>query len=184
MTTDKRRVLLGEIGPAHGIRGEVLVRSYTGAPGDIAAYGPLKDETGCKTLTLDVVRLTDKGVVVRVAGVGDRTAAEKLRGTKLYVARDKLPATEAGEYYHNDLIGLEAVTAEGDPFGHVVAVQNFGAGDLIEIRLAGSKATELIPFEAAFVPHVDIGQGRLTVVLPIAVEGGEGETPDDGNDGG
>lgn len=183
MANEKRRVLLGEIGPAHGIRGEVLIRSYAGAPEDIAAYGALEDETGARSFELNVVRVSGKGVVARIADIGDRTAAEKLRGTKLYVSRDRLPEAADGEYYHSDLIGLEAVSPEGEALGHVVAVQNFGAGDLLEIRLAGRKTTEFIPFEAAFVPHVDIPAGRVTAILPVVVEGEQsGEPEPDGAD--
>ena len=128
MTAEPRRVLLGHISAAHGLRGEVLVKTYTGEPRDIAAYGPLTDETGAHRLELKVVRVTDKGVIARVAGVGDRTAAERIKGVKLYVGRDRLPVAAEGEYYHADLIGLDAVSEAGERIGHVVAVQNFGAG--------------------------------------------------------
>jgi 16S rRNA processing protein RimM len=165
-----RRILLGEIGPAHGIRGEVVVRSYADAPEDIAAYGPLSDEAGRRTFDLKVVRVTDKGVIVRIAGIGDRTAAEGLRGTKLFVNRDRLPAAGDGAYYHADLIGLAAVDLDGREIGRIVGVQNFGAGDLIEIALTSSRTTELIPFNDDFVPNVDLERGRVTVVRP----------PDDG----
>lgn len=179
----KRRVLLGEIGPAHGIHGEVVVRSYTGLPEDIAAYGPLEDEAGARTIELSVVRVTGKGVVVRILGVADRTAAERLRGTRLYIARDRLPEAADGEYYHSDLLGLKAVSPSGVIIGHVLAVQNFGAGDLLEIRLADSKATEFVPLDEAFVPEIDLDRGLLTVVMPELIDGeiapgaGEDEAP-------
>jgi 16S rRNA processing protein RimM len=184
MSDDEPRVLLGHISAAHGLRGEVVLKSHTADPGAIADYGPLLDEAGTQSFRLSVLRVTDKGVVARVAGVTDRTAAEKLKGVKLYVARAQLPATEEGAYYHADLIGLDVVSASEEPIGHIVAVQNYGAGDLLEIRLAGSRQTELIPFVNAYVPVVDIAKGHVVVTMPELVgddeEDGFETTDDDG----
>ncbi len=173
---DSDKILIGRLGAAHGIKGEVLVISFAEVAEDVAAFGPLADKAGTRTFELSVVRVTPKGVVVRIKGIADRTAAEKLRGIELYVARDKLPATEAGTFYHRDLIGLAAVSLEGREIGRIVAVENFGAGDLIEIRLAGSTRTELVPFDDPHVPEVDLANGRVVVVMPVAA-------PDDGPDG-
>jgi 16S rRNA processing protein RimM len=170
MSENPRRILLGEIGAAHGIRGEVSVKTYTANPEDIAAYGPLSDERG-RTFELTVVRVIPKGAIVRIAGVPDRTAVEKLRNAKLYVTRDKLPAPADGEYYLEDLVGLRAIGADGAHFGDVVAVQNYGAGDILEIKPLAGGATELIPFTNACVPVVDVAAGKLTVVRPDLVEG-------------
>lgn len=159
-------ILLGHISTAQGIRGEVVIKSYTDAPEDIAAYGPLLDETASRTFDVTVVRVAKKGVIARIAGITDRTAAEALRGTKLFIPRDRLPEPEEDEVYHADLIGLEAVTADGEVVGEVVAVQNFGAGDLLEIRLAGKRRTEFVPFDEHFVPEIDLEAGRVTVVMP------------------
>jgi 16S rRNA processing protein RimM len=181
MPTEKpeRRILLGEIAGVHGIRGDVLVRSYTSEPGAIASYGPLTDATGTKRIALAVVRVTDKGIVARIAGIGDRTAAEGLRGTKLYVERTKLPAAAASEYYHADLLGLHAVAEDGTLLGEIVSVQNFGAGDLLELKLASGSTTEFIPFEDEWVPHIDLTAGTVVINLPIETEPGE---PGDGED--
>lgn len=168
------RVLLGRIQAAHGIRGHVLIRTFTEAPEDIASYGPLEDDSGERRFEISVVRVTPKGVVARIAGVSDRNGAEALRGTELYVGREKLPPTEEEEFYHSDLIGLRAFRKDGALFGEVIAVYNFGAGDILELRLADSRNTEMIPFSRAFVPEVDIAAGRLTVELPS--EGGEAES--------
>jgi 16S rRNA processing protein RimM len=162
----QRRVLLGHIAGAHGIKGDVLVNTYTGEPQNIAAYGPLSDETGQRTFTLRVRRVTAKGVIASIDGIEDRTAAEALKGTRLHVERDKLPRTTDDEYYHADLIGLSAVASDGTPVGTVSAVHNFGAGDLIEIARPGSRRTELLPFTEAFVLEVDLNGGRLIVKLP------------------
>ncbi|CCB67825.1 ribosome maturation factor RimM [Hyphomicrobium sp. MC1] len=160
-----RRILVGEITGAHGIRGDVLVRSYTETPDAIAAYGPLTDASGKKSYSLRVVRVTSKGIVARVAGVEDRNGAEPLRGTKLYIERSKLPETGETEFYHADLIGLRAVAADGSALGKIVSVQNFGAGDLLELKpLEGE--TEFIPFEDRWVPSVDLNAGMLIINRP------------------
>ena len=180
------RILLGRITGAHGIRGEVVLRSYAAVPADIAAYGPLGDEAGARSFQLKVVRVSDKGVIARVAGVTDRNGAEALAGTDLYVARARLPKAAEGEYYHADLIGLAAVSPDGAAIGEVVAVQNYGAGDLLEIRLAGSPKTELVPFKNAFVPTVDLVQRRVVVVMPVAAaddEEDDRKVTDDGKGG-
>jgi 16S rRNA processing protein RimM len=164
--TDPSLILLGHISAAQGIRGEVVVKSHTEDPADIAAYGPLTDKTGVKSYELTVVRVAKKGVIARVKGVSDRNAAEALRSTELYIERDRLPEPDEDEHYHMDLIGLEAVTAEGTVVGEVVSVQNFGAGDLIEIQLAGGSRTEFIPFDEHFVPDINLETRRVVVVMP------------------
>lgn len=169
------RILLGRIAGAHGIRGEVLVHTFTEAPENIGTYGALSDAGGTRQFKLKVVRVTPKGVVARVAGIDDRNAAETLKGVELYVERARLPAAE-GEFYYVDLVGLTAVDADGKTIGSVAAVQNFGAGDLLEIRLSGSSKTELVPFRDAFVPEVDLAARRVVVLLPSAApDDSEGE---------
>lgn len=165
-----KRVLLGEVGAAHGIRGDVMVRSFTADPEDISAYGALEAADGRTLPALKVVRLTPKGVVCRFEGVGDRTAAEKLRGTQLWIARERLPPPEPGNYYHADLVGLAAIAPGGEVIGRVVAVANFGAGDLLEVEPALGGPTEYLPFTDTVVPEVDIAAGRIVVVLPETVE--------------
>lgn len=159
------RVLLGRIAGVHGLKGEVVVHAYTEYPEDIAAYGPLSDKQGQREVELEVVRLSDKGVIARVSGVRDRTQAEALKGMELWVPRERLPEAEDGEFYHADLIGLAAVTPDGATIGTVVAVQNYGASDLLEIRLDGSRRTELVAFTDDFVPEVDIAGGRVVVLM-------------------
>lgn len=175
---DTQRILIGEISSAHGIRGEVLVRTYTEQPEAIASYGPLSDEAGKRTFSLRVVRVTSKGIVARINGIDDRNAAEPLRGIKLYVSRDKLPATEAAEYYYADLIGLDAISEDGSAIGKIVSVQNFGAGDLLELKPADGSPTEFIPFEDRYVPKVDLSS-RTVVIQRPEVTGGEGDEVDE-----
>lgn len=174
-------ILLGRIVGAHGIRGDVLVHSYASVPRDIGSYGALSSKDGVQSFKLRVLRLTPKGAVIaRVAGVLDRTAAEALKGTELYIAREKLPEPAEGEFYHADLVGLVAASPEGAVIGEIIAVHNFGAGDLIEIRLAGTPATELVAFNDRFVPTVDLTARTAIVIMPIAAPDG----PEDRHEGG
>lgn len=174
-----KRVLLGSIATAHGIRGEVTLRTYTGDPQAIASYGPLSDKSGKRTFTIKSLRATPKGVIARLEGVGDRNAAEALRGTDLYVDRARLPATGEKEFYHADLIGLAVRNAAGEQAGRIVAVENFGAGDLLEVQFDASKQTDYVPFTDACVPEINIEQGFAVVIPPEMV--GEPE-PADGNE--
>jgi len=158
-------VLLGEIGAAQGLKGEVRIRSYTEEPGGITAYGPLQDETGRK-IEIESLRATPKALIARIKGVTTREAAEALAHTKLYVPRAMLPERGEEEWYHADLVGLAAVGRDGAPLGKVVAIQNFGAGDLLEVKPIGGGATVLVPFTRDTVPEIDVEGGRLTLVPP------------------
>lgn len=179
---EDRRILLGQITGAHGIRGDIIVRTFTADPDGIAAYGDLTDKNGLQPLSLKIVRATDKGIVARVKGVSDRNGAEALKGRELYVLRSQLPDASDAEYYHADLIGLAAVTEDGTAFGKVVAVQNFGAGDLLEIRTRDGRDSEFIPFTNACVPIVDIKAQTVTVVPPVMTGEQEPASADDGDD--
>ncbi len=160
------RICVGQIGAAHGVRGEVRVRSFTADPGAIVDYGPLEAEDG-RVLRIEALRPVKDHFVARLAGVGDRDAARALANTKLYVPRDRLPEPEGpDEFYHADLIGLAVVDPAGTTIGTVVAVHNFGAGDLIEVRPIAAGKTQLLPFDEATVPSVDIAAGRIVVVAP------------------
>lgn len=165
MRTPADRVLLGEIGAAQGLKGEVRLRSHTQEPAAIARYGALLDEEG-RAIEIESVRVTPKALIARIKGVTTREGAEALNRTKLYVPRERLPAREEEEWYHADLIGLAAIGQEGEEIGRVVAVQNFGAGDLIEIKPASGGATVLVPFTRDTVPEVDVEGGRLTIAPP------------------
>jgi len=161
-------VCLGAIAGAHGIKGLVRLKSFTARAEDIAVYGPLQDARGARQFDLALVGASRGALIARIKGVEDRNAAERLKGEKLYVARDRLPPTEAGEFYHADLIGLAAELRDGAPFGRVVAVQDFGAGPSLEIGRASGDSV-LVPFTAAVVPVVDIAGGRVVVVPPVGL---------------
>ncbi len=166
---------MGEVVGVHGVKGLVRVRPFTEVPEAFTAYGALQDESG-RRLNLEAVGRAKGVVLARVEGVADRTQAEALKGTRLYVARAALPAIEEAEtYYLADLIGLLAENAEGRALGRVTAVHDFGAGDLLEIEPepeAGRKRGEslLVPFTREAVPEVDLEAGRVVVLPPEAME--------------
>jgi len=161
----ERRVLVGAVAGAHGIKGEVRVKTFTVDPASLGAYGPLATENGSR-LQIAALRPGRNGEsIVRFDGVSDRNAAEALRGAQLYVSRAALPEPEAGEFYYADLIGLRAEDAKGAVLGTVRALHNFGAGDVIEIEFTGGE-TEFIPFTDANVPLVDLVAGRIVIVPP------------------
>ncbi|CAK0747158.1 Ribosome maturation factor RimM [Azospirillaceae bacterium] len=163
------RICVGEVTAAHGVRGAVRLRSFTSNPADLAAYGPLSDETGTQRFSIRLLSWNKDHWLARVEGVEDRTAAETLRGVKLYVERALLPAPEEEEFYHADLIGLPAETPDGAPFGTIVAVYEFGGGDVLEIR-SSHGATTMIPFTRLAIPLVDIAGRRVVVDPPVMVE--------------
>jgi 16S rRNA processing protein RimM len=168
------KVCIARIGAAHGVRGEVRLWPFTADPLAVASYGPLETNDGKRRFEIAAARAAKDHLVARIKGVDTREAAEALNGLELFVAREKLPATDADEFYHADLIGLAAVSAAGDTLGRIIAVHNFGAGDIIEIALGGGE-TKLLPFTNAVVPTVDLAAKRATIVLPDEVDG---DTPD------
>ena len=136
----------------------------------VASYGPLESEDGKQRFEIEVLRPAKDHFVARLAGVSDRTAAERLTNTKLYVPRDRLPPVANDDtFYHADLIGLAAVTPDGAALGTVTAVHNFGAGDVIEIKPASGDAL-LIAFTVTAVPKIDMAARQMTVVPPVEVE--------------
>jgi 16S rRNA processing protein RimM len=163
-----RRVLLGRITGAHGLKGEVKIAAFTERPEDVAAYGPLTDADGKRLFQIIGFRSAPGGVVIaRLKGTSSRDEAESLRGTDLFVARASLPPPQADdEYYHSDLIGAEAVSPAGEVIGEITAMYNFGAGDLLEVRFTGERQATLLPFEKAYVPKIDVAGKRVTIVKP------------------
>ena len=169
------KICVARIGAAHGVRGAVKLWTFTEDPLAVKTYGPLSTRDGARVFEVAQLRQAKDHLVATFKGVTTRSEAERLNGIELYVAREKLPATDEGEYYHADLIGLAAVTIAGAPLGRVVAVHNFGAGDIIEIAPA-SGPTMLLPFTNAVVPTVDLANGRVVIELPREIEGEEQES--------
>jgi 16S rRNA processing protein RimM len=132
----------------------------------VTQYGVLSNADGTRGFEIESCRAAKGVLIARLKGVADRTAAEALCNVDLYVPRDRLPPPDADEFYHADLIGLAAVGRDGAAIGTVVAVHDFGAGDILEIAPAGGGPTLLLPFNDAVVPEIDIAGGRLVVVPP------------------
>jgi 16S rRNA processing protein RimM len=165
MSAQGKRVCVGVVTGAHGVRGAVRVKSFTEDPEDVARYGPLEDESGGRRFDLRLVGNAKGVVIATLPGIDDRDRAEALRGLRLYLPRASLPPTGDEEYYHADLIGLDAVLADGTPLGRVRAVHDFGAGDTLEIeRPAGQPV--MVPFTRAVVPVVDLDAGRVVLDPP------------------
>ena len=164
MRAPDRLILLGVFGAPQGVRGEVRVKSLTADPGAIGAYGPLTDKGRARTFVFESLRmLKDDMLVARLAGVSTRTAAEALKGAEIFARRDQLPPPAHDEFYYDDLIGLEAVDAEGAPIGRVVSLMNFGAGDVLEIAPVQGGETILLPFSKRVAPRVDFDAGRIVI---------------------
>ena len=179
------RVCVGVITGAHGLHGLVRVRPFTDVAEDVAAYGPVQSEDGTRSFTLDVRNRTGKGqILVQIEGVGDRNAAEALKGAQLYVARDRLPSPEEDEFYHADLLGLDVVTAEGKALGIVHALHDFGGGEMLEIVDAGGRLGT-VSFTRAAVPDIDLAARRVTVDGDAVLwSGGEPEESAESGDSG
>jgi len=176
------RHCVGVIVAAQGVRGQVRVKSFTEVPTDVGAYGPLEDESGQRRFEIEVVGSAKGVVIARLGGVKDRTAAETLKGTRLFVHRAQLPASGEDEFLVADLVGLAAFSPHAVPLGKVVAAHDFGAGTVLEIR--GENGTEiLVPFTRAAVPVVDVGAGRLVIEPPVFAPDDEGEDADVPGDG-
>lgn len=163
-----RLVQIAVIGAPHGVRGEARVKTFTQDPTSLKAYGPLTLGDGPSTLKVAALRLLkDDMVVARFEGVSTREAVEALTGKTLSIPREKLPESDDDDdFYHADLIGLRAELEDGTYLGDVTAVPNYGANDLLEIRLAGDRRTVLLPFTKAVVPVVDVAGGRVVVAPP------------------
>ncbi len=165
-------ILLGVIIGAQGLGGEVRVKTFTETPERLGAYGPLRTAAG-RRLEIDAMRHT-KGdtIVVRFKGVSDRSAAEVLADSKLFISRDALPATKSDEFYHADLVGLRAQDHEGRVIGEISAIHNFGAGDVMEIR-HGDGSSLILPFTKDFVPQIHLADKYVVVSEPVDIEAEE-----------
>jgi 16S rRNA processing protein RimM len=166
-----QRILLGRIGRAQGLKGEVRLVSFTGDPLAIASYGPLESADGARRFEIERISQRNEAIVAKLKGVNDRSAAEALTNQELWIAREKLSVeTEEDEYLLADLVGCVAHAPDGRHVGTVIDVPNYGAGDLIEIALFGAEhaknKTAMLPFTRAFVPEVDVKGRRITVDMP------------------
>jgi len=170
----KDRVLLGVVAAPHGVRGLVRIKSYTENPMAVAAYGLLSDETGKRAYRVEALSAARGAVLARIDGVADRTAAEALRGLRLYVERERLPGTGEREWYEADLIGLAAVGRDGRDWGKVITFHDFGAGSVMEVSGGSSTKTVMLPFTDEAVPEIDVAGGKVVIEPPAGLlPGGE-----------
>lgn len=160
------KICVGAIAGAFGVRGEVRLKSFTAIPEDIASYAPLESEDGTRSFSVKVTRQVKNGLAARLSGITTKEEADALRGTQLFVPRDRLPSLPDDEFYHTDLIGLEVTDTGGAPLGKVLSVINNGADDLLELSAPGQKQTVLLPFTKSVVPTVDLAQGRIVADPP------------------
>jgi 16S rRNA processing protein RimM len=168
MTTE--RICVGAITGAFGVAGEVRLKSFCADPTAIADYGPLYTQDGSRSFVVKLTRPVAGGLGARITGIKTKEEADALRGTELYVDRNRLPSLPDDEFYHSDLIGLQAVDTGGVMLGSVVAVHNHGAGDILEITGPGRKSALMLPFTLAAVPTVDLAAGRVVVDLPEGLD--------------
>src|SRR4051794_31271627 len=164
------QICVARIGAPHGVRGAVKLWTFTTDPLAVKRYGRLATKDGARHFEVATAREAKGHLVATLKGIVTREEAERLNGIELYIARETLPATDADEYYQADLIGLAAVNAADEPIGRVIAIHNFGAGDIIEIAPPNG-ATMLLPFTNAVVPTVDLAKGRVVIELPGEVDG-------------
>ncbi len=172
------RVCVGAIAGAHGIYGLVRIKPFTGHAEDVAAYGPVSDESGDRRFEIRIKEVRGGMVIAALNGVADRNAAEALKGCRLYVSKDELPEPDEDEFYHADLLGLEVVQ-DGDKIGTVRSIIPAGVGDVLEIDCGPGQEALLVPFTSAAVPEIEIGAGWLTVDPPGDVEDDTEENRED-----
>ncbi len=164
------RICVARIGAAHGVRGEVKLWPFTEDPLAVLNYSPLSTKDGTRHFEVVRARVAKDHLVATLKGVASRDDAARVNGIELYIPRDALPETDEGEYYHADLIGLRAIGAQGGEIGKVIAIHNFGAGDIIEIA-PPQGPTLLLPFTDAVVPSVDLAQGHVVIEMPQEIDG-------------
>jgi 16S rRNA processing protein RimM len=158
-------VLLAAVIGAQGLKGEVKAKIFTATPDSLPRYGALHTKDG-RRLSITAFRTSKEGeAVIAFEGIRDRNAAEALKGTELFVPRNALPETDDDEFYHADLIGLEAQDSEGRVIGKISALHNFGAGDVMEIALPDGDHV-LISFTRETVPTINVAQGFVMVAVP------------------
>ncbi|WP_333586528.1 ribosome maturation factor RimM [Phenylobacterium sp.] len=165
----ERLIQVARVAGAFGVRGEIRITTFTEDPMALPAYGTLLRDSGEPALNLSAARPVKGGIIARAREVATREEAEALRGLRLFITRDSLPPPDEDEFYLADLIGLSVATAEGEALGKVKSVQDFGAGDLLEIQPPAG-ASWWLPFTRETVPEVKIPEGRLVAVRPAETE--------------
>ncbi len=163
-----KRIVLGVITNAHGIKGDVTIKPFGQNLNTLTDYGPLTDKSGQQTFTILSLRHSKKDLyVARIKELTDRNMAESAKATDLYIELSKLPEPDDDEFYYHDLIDLRVKLPSGDLYGTVKAVENFGAGDIIEILPQNSQKTVYFSFTKEIVPVVNVKEGYITLAPPL-----------------
>ena len=171
--TNDRLIAVGRVAGAFGVRGEVRITSFTEDPLALARFRELKRQDGSPGLTILSARDAKGSIICRCAGIETKDQADALRGLRLFIPREALPPADEDEFYLADLIGLAVVTPEGEALGRVKSVQDFGAGDILEITPAEGGPTWYLAFTRDAVPEVDIAGGKLVAIRPTEIVGDE-----------
>ncbi len=174
MANDKK-ICVGAIMGAFGVKGEVRLKSFCTTPADIDGYGLLSNEDGSQSFDLTLTRPVKTGFAAKIKGIRYKDQADALRGVRLFVDRDVFPALPDDEFYHSDLVGLQMVDTGGEIIGRIKAVLNHGAGDILEVTGKDIKGSLLVPFTLAVVPTVDLAAKRVIADLPYGLRPGEGD---------
>ncbi|NQU55990.1 MAG: 16S rRNA processing protein RimM [Rhodospirillales bacterium] len=161
-------ILVGAITGARGLKGDVRVKSFTADPKGISDYGDVFEENGQKSYSIKVLGQSKGQVFARLGGIDNRTAAEALKGTRLYVPKSAMPEPEEDEFYFSDLVGLSADLVDGGKLGRVKEVHDFGAGAILEVT-GGELGVVMVPFSRATVPIVDVAGGRVVIDPPLGL---------------
>ncbi|MCV6577147.1 MAG: ribosome maturation factor RimM [Cohaesibacter sp.] len=166
------KVCIAQIGAPNGVRGDVRVKLFSDDPASLTAYGALHNADGCRSFTALSARPQKTVFIVRFAEITSRNEAESLNGTKLYIDRDALPDLDEEEFYYSDLIGLRTELEDGSDFGTILAVHDFGAGELLEVAPKKGKS-QLLPFTKEVVPSIDLASGKVVLVPPEGLFDGD-----------
>ncbi len=170
MNQSTRMLCAAVVVGAHGVRGQVKVKSFLEDPSDLNAYGPLTDEKGEQSFELDITGSAKGSLICKIDGVTDRNRAEAIKGLKLFIDRDRLPEiAEDDEFYAEDLVGVSVVDSDGNQTGVVNAVFDFGAGDILEVTLSKTGKNELFPFTKEIFPKIDLAGREVTLVQPDVI---------------
>lgn len=170
-------ICIGKVTAAHGIKGYVKIASFMDNPEDIKKHTVCYDKAGKKEYRIRVVSFNNQTAIAEIKGVSDRNAAELLRHAELYIPRDSLPEIEEGAFYWEDLKGLDVVLSDGTNYGKVIAMHNFGAGDIIEIENAATKKTDMFSFDERTISEVDLDAEKVVLCLPDVIMVASEESP-------
>ncbi len=158
-----KRILLGEIVAAHGIKGHVKIKTYTENPVDIGSYGPMRDENDNSYTLSNIRQVSPHAIIAFIKGITDRNQAEALCGTKFYIDRAQLPEPTENEFYHEDLINISVYDEQGTHYGNVLALQDFGAGEFFDIKSSDQTKFMTLPFNEDAVLDINIEEKKMII---------------------